>query len=97
MDADPPESIAEETRRLQREWHAPSPSAPVEHQIDAGPVSAQSYWTPPEPEPPPTGRRIGWLLVVIAGHSLDACGATVLREKTAGVPPRGFGDPPAVF
>jgi len=84
MDERRPESIPEESKRLQKEWQASSqPDAPLEPVRDGAPMPTQSYWTPPEPEPPATGRRIGWLLVVIAAGAIIGFGAYLgLPEST---------------
>jgi hypothetical protein len=84
MDERHPESIAEESKPLQKEWQASSQrDASVETARDGAPMPTRSYWTPPEPEPPATGRRIGWLLVVIAAAAIVGFGAYLgLPEST---------------
>ncbi len=65
MDEPKPDSIAEEVKRLRESWAASSRTDSVEPPPEGEPASTELYWTLPQPEPPPTGRWIGWLLAII--------------------------------
>ena len=79
-----PTSIAEEAKRLHEKWSyrpweepsSPRTDVPREPVPTPLPVEmAHSYWTVPPPDPAPTGRRIGWLVVGLGAVAIVSLGA----------------------
>jgi hypothetical protein len=91
MDESRPDSIAEESRRLQQQWRGPIPG-PVESPSDRTTAPRHSNWTPQAPELPRTGRRIGWLLVAIAAGAIVGIGYYLGLPETTDPNDGGWAD-----
>lgn len=87
VDEPKPDPIAEEAKRLRAAWQASSKPAPA-----GDPAPTPSYWsTLREPEAPATGRRIGWLFVLIAAGLILSFGCYLGLEDTSGIDPNDGG------
>ena len=87
VDEPKPDPIAEEAKRLHEAWQASSKPAPA-----GDPAATPSYWsTLREPEAPPTGRRIGWLFVIIVAGLILSFGCYLGLVDTSGLDPNDGG------
>ena len=67
---------------MREAWQVSTPR-PVEPEPNSLSPATESHWTLPEPEPPPTGRRIGWLLVLVTAAAIVGVGVLLgLPEST---------------